>query len=59
MPNVWQHGEEDHGLRRGKPLFLNAARQAAIHKLWITHAVPLEVARARAKASPPLRLGIF
>ena len=45
------HGEEDHGLRRGKPLYLSAERQAAIHRLWLAQSVPLEVARSRASAS--------
>ena len=41
------HGEEDRGLRRGKPLYLNAARIAELAALWRAHGVPLEVARAR------------
>ena len=54
------HGEEDRGLRRGKPLFLSAQRQAAIHKLWVSQAVPLEVARSRAAAShAAIRLGLY
>ena len=54
------HGEEDHGLRRGKPLFLSAERQAAIHRLWLAQAVPREVARSRASAShAAIRLGLY
>ena len=40
------HGEEDHKLRRGRPLFLSAQRQADLHHLWLTHAIPITVARA-------------
>ena len=54
------HGEEDHGLRRGKPLYLSAARQEAIHRLWLAQAVPREVARSRASAShAAIRLGLY
>jgi hypothetical protein len=54
-----EHGEEDRGLRRGKPLFLNAARQAALHRLWLAQAVPLEVARSRSSTSSVIRLGYY
>jgi len=40
------HGEEDHKLRRGRPLFLSSQRQADLHRLWLTHAIPITVARA-------------
>ena len=54
------HGEEDHGLRRGKPLFLSPARVAAMHRLWLAQAVPLEVARSRAAAShAAIRLALY
>ena len=53
------HDEEDRGLRRGKPLFLNAARQAALHRLWLAQAVPLEVARARAGATSVIRAAYY
>ena len=53
------HGEEDRGLKRGKPLYLNKARQAALHKLWLEQAVPLEVARLRFSASNVIRLAYY
>ena len=54
-----EHGEEDRGLRRGKPLFLNSARQAALHRLWLAQAVPLEVARSRSSTSSVIRPGYY
>ena len=54
------HGEEDHGLRRGKPLYLDAQRVASIHRLWLSQTIPLEVARSRASAAHTVnRLGHF
>uniref|UniRef100_A0A7S2GY09 E3 ubiquitin-protein ligase n=1 Tax=Haptolina brevifila TaxID=156173 RepID=A0A7S2GY09_9EUKA len=49
------HNEEDRNLRRGKPLFLNQPRQAALHRLWLAQAVPLEVARSRAASTSVIR----
>jgi hypothetical protein len=47
-PSIYldSHGEEDHMLRRGQPLYLSTRRQVAIHRLWLTHAVPVQVGRA-------------
>ena len=53
------HNEEDRGLRRGKPLFLSSARQAAIHRLWLSQSIPREVARSRAAATQLIRAGYF
>ena len=53
------HGEEDRGLRRGKPLFLSSKRVAATHQLLVAHAVPMTVARARASASSVIRTNYF
>jgi Proteolysis_6 C-terminal len=36
-PYLDEHGEEDAELRRGKPLFLNRDRYAALERLWLTH----------------------
>lgn len=33
-------------LRRGQPLYLNTGRQVALHRLWLTHTVPVQVGRA-------------
>jgi len=48
FPSIYldEHGEEDHKLRRGQPLYLNTKRQAELYHLWLTHGVPTEVARA-------------
>ena len=54
-----EHYEEDRGLRRGKPLYLSAARQASIHRLWLGQQVPVEVARSRASASSVIRAGYY
>ena len=51
--------EEDKGLRRGKPLFLSKVRVAALLRMWLTHAVPLEVARARASSSSVIRANFY
>jgi hypothetical protein len=53
------HNEEDRGLRRGKPLYLSEARQAAIRRLWLTQTVPLEVARSRSSTSQVIRLAYY
>ena len=53
------HGEEDRGLRRGRPLTLDGARAAQLHRLWVTQAVPLQVARARAAAASVIRLAYY
>lgn len=36
-PYLDAHGEEDHELHRGKPLFLSAERYEALEKLWLSH----------------------
>ena len=45
------HGEEDRGLRRGRPLFLSAPRVASTHRLWLAHAMPPTGARARSSGA--------
>ena len=47
FPSIYldEHGEEDHNLKRGKPLYFNPRRAEALHQLWLTHRVPIEVAR--------------
>ena len=47
------HGEEDRGLRRGKPLYLSQERVEGAHKLWLAHALPIKVSRTRQAASVP------
>ena len=53
------HNEEDRGLRRGRPLYLNASRQAALNSMWFAQAVPVEVARMRATATSLIRPAYF
>ena len=53
------HGEEDKGLRRGKPLYLSKPRVAALLRMWLTHSIPLEVARARASSSSVIRANFY
>ncbi|CAJ0823623.1 3994_t:CDS:10 [Entrophospora sp. SA101] len=44
-PYLDTHGEVDHGLKRGKPQYLNQKRYDEIRRLWITHGVPVQIAR--------------
>ena len=44
---VDSHGEDDQGLRRGRPLFLDAQRYQALEQLYATHRIASEVARLR------------
>lgn len=36
-PYLDEHGEEDHELHRGKPLFLSKERYESLEKLWLSH----------------------
>ena len=49
-PYVDVHGEEDIGLKRGRPLYLSPKRYDTLRDLWRSHRVPLEVARLRNSA---------
>ncbi|CAG8463021.1 15022_t:CDS:2, partial [Cetraspora pellucida] len=44
-PYLDTHGEVDLGLKRGRPQFLNQKRYDEIRRLWLTHGVPIHVAR--------------
>lgn len=46
-PYVDEHGEQDVELRRGKPLYLQPARYAALQEMWARHHVGREVTRIR------------
>src|SRR5689334_10422505 len=48
-PSIYvdEHGEEDPGLRRGRPLYLNASRFQALETMWRQHGIPREVAQIR------------
>jgi hypothetical protein len=53
------HGETDENLRRGKPLFLNARRYAAMEAMWATRGVSATVARTRNSSDMIIRDGYF
>jgi len=52
---VDDHGEEDPGLRRGRPLFLNEARYRALEQLWRQQGIPREVAQIRSTSDRVIR----
>ena len=52
---VDEHGEEDPGLRRGRPLFMKEERYAALETLWRQHGIPREVAQIRSTADRVIR----
>jgi Proteolysis_6 C-terminal/Putative zinc finger in N-recognin (UBR box) len=52
---VDEHGEEDPGLRRGRPLFLNHARYQALEQLWRQQGIPREVAQIRSTSDRVIR----
>lgn len=52
---VDEHGEEDPGLRRGRPLFLNEARYRALENLWRQQGIPREVAQIRSTSDRVIR----
>ena len=46
-PYVDEHGEEDNGLRRGRPLHLDPERMRTLARLWAQHTISGEVVRER------------
>lgn len=44
-PYLDAHGEPDHGLKRGKPLFLNQKRYDELRRTWLTHGIPSLIGR--------------
>lgn len=52
---VDEHGEEDPGLRRGRPLFLNAERYRTLELLWRNQGIPREVAQIRSTSDRVIR----
>lgn len=56
-PSIYvdEHGEEDPGLRRGRPLFLNEARYRALEGLWRQQGIPREVAQIRSTSDRVIR----
>ena len=52
---VDEHGEEDVGLRRGRPLFFSEERNQALERLWRTHGIPREVSQIRSTSDRVIR----
>jgi hypothetical protein len=52
---VDENGEEDLGLKRGLPLFLNEARFQALEALWRNNGIPREVAQIRSTSDRVIR----
>ena len=52
---VDEHGEEDPGLRRGRPLFLNDVRYRALELMWRHQGIPREVAQIRSTSDRVIR----
>lgn len=50
-----QHGEEDTGLRRGRPLYLNDKRYTRLQHLYLQHRVAQEVTSRRCAADRVIR----
>jgi hypothetical protein len=56
-PSIYvdEHGEEDPGLRRGRPLMLNDARYRSLEALWRQQGIPREVAQIRSTSDRVIR----
>ncbi|KAL7473331.1 hypothetical protein ACHAXS_013787 [Conticribra weissflogii] len=52
---VDEHGEEDPGLRRGRPLFFSDERFHALENLWRSHGIPREVSQIRSTSDRVIR----
>merc|ERR1712154_758452 len=52
---VDENGEEDTGLTRGRPLYLNNDRLQALEHLWRSHGIPREVAQIRSTSDRVIR----
>eukprot|EP00804_Cyclotella_cryptica_P008773 CCRYP_015624-RA/>CCRYP_015624-RA protein AED:0.01 eAED:0.01 QI:221/1/1/1/0.6/0.66/6/2355/3495 len=52
---VDEHGEEDVGLRRGRPLFFSEDRYQALETLWRSHGIPREVSQIRSTSDRVIR----
>ncbi|CAM9192647.1 unnamed protein product [Ascophyllum nodosum] len=56
-PSIYldDHGEEDAGLKRGRPLFLNRHRYNALKQVYLRHRVAQEVSAIRASSDRVIR----
>ena len=52
---VDENGEDDAGLRRGRPLHLDKSRMAHLMRLWAGHALAGEVVRERGMQNRVIR----
>lgn len=52
---VDEHGEEDVGLRRGRPLYFSEERYQVLETLWRTHGIPREVSQIRSTSDRVIR----
>jgi len=52
---VDENGEEDLGLKRGRPLFLNEARLQTLEALWRNNGIPREVTQIRSTSDRVIR----
>lgn len=50
-PYLDEFGETDQGLKRGNPLHLCQERYKKLHKLWLSHGIPEEIAHALESSS--------
>ncbi|CAN0239959.1 unnamed protein product, partial [Laminaria digitata] len=57
FPSIYvdDHGEEDAGLKRGRPLFLNKHRYDALKQVYLRHRVGHEVSAIRASSDRVIR----
>ena len=56
-PSIYvdEHGEEDPGLRRGRPLILNESRYRALEQQWRQQGIPRQVAQIRSTSDRVIR----
>ena len=58
-PYVDEHGEEDAGLKRGRPLTLDPHRMAQLERLWASHCIASEVVRERVTRERVIRENFY
>ena len=58
-PYLDAHGEEDVGLKRGRPLFLSEGRYENLCRLWNRDLIAMEVTRIRQQADRVIRQYYF
>ena len=58
-PYVDEHGEDDHNLKRGRPLRLSSERMDQLSCLWSEHKLAGEVVRERVMRDRVIREGFY